>query len=224
MKITAYKIYDQPYEIVPAPRTRDWMDETAGFAYRCLPMTVANQMGWIIPCPVDFTVTWDGRNTQDAITVESGGTPYISSHFGFGILTFSIPYIFRTPPGWGLIVRGAPNYIIPGVHPLDGYVETDWSTSSFTMNWKITEENRLIEVKQGTPICFLQPYKIADLSEFETEYAPITSNTDLNEQYMYWARSRSAFNARPDRAAHEWQKDYFKEMNVPKVKLDTFKG
>lgn len=224
MKLIAYRVYDLPaFEVVPAPRTRDWMDATAGFAYRCLPMAVANQMGWVIPCPIDFTVTWDGRNDQSALTVEAGGSTYISSYFGFAILTFNIPFIFRTPPGYGLIVRGAPNYVIPGVHPLDGFVETDWSTATFTMNWKITEANRLIEVQQGTPICMLQPYRIGDLAEFETEYAQLASNPELHEAYHSWASSRNTFNARPDRAAHEWQKDYFKEMNVPKLQLDTFK-
>lgn len=222
MKLIAYKIYDQPFTIEPASLKRDWMDATNGFAYRCLPMTIANQMGWVIPCPFDFTVNWDGRDSIDALTVKCE-VSYITSHFGFGILTFSIPFIFRTPPGWGLMVRGLPNYIIPGIHPLEGYVETDWSTSTFTMNWKITEANRLIQVEKGTPICLLQPYKISDLETFEPETTPITSNAELYEAYQHWSRSRNEFNAKPDRKAHEWQKDYFHNMNLPKLKLATFK-
>lgn len=224
MKFTAYKMYDAPYQIVPAPRTRDWMDETGGFAYRCLPMAVANQMGWIVPTPYDFTVNWDGGNSQDSISVICDGIPgYIKSHFGFGILTFSIPYVFRTPLGYGLIVRGAPNHIIPGVHPLDGYVETDWSVSTFTMNWKITEKDRQIHVKQGTPICMLQPFDLGALCSFEPSIQPIESDADLQEAYREWAVSRNAFNARTDRTAQEWQKDYFNGMHIPKVSLPPFK-
>jgi hypothetical protein len=32
-----------------------------------------------------------------------------SSHFGFGILTFHLGWLFRTSPGWGIWARGLPN-------------------------------------------------------------------------------------------------------------------
>lgn len=35
--------------IYAAPRKREWMDGTdAAYAYRCLPLLMANQAGWII--------------------------------------------------------------------------------------------------------------------------------------------------------------------------------
>lgn len=221
MKFIAYKLYDEPFEIVPASRKRDWMDETNGFAYRCLPMTVANQMGWIIPCPFDFTVYWDGSNSMEALTVKCESS-YVSSHFGFGILTFSIPFVFRTPPGWGLTVRGAPNYVIPGVFPLEGFVETDWNPTTFTMNWKITEKEKTIHVEKGTPICILQPYKADELEVFQTETVPIVDNTELHQAYLAWSISRNQFNAKSDRKAQEWQKDYFNNMQLPKLQLKPF--
>ena len=40
---------------------RDWMDATPGrFAYRCLPLTIANQTGLWIMNPVGFTANWRG--------------------------------------------------------------------------------------------------------------------------------------------------------------------
>ncbi|HMZ02762.1 MAG TPA: DUF6065 family protein, partial [Burkholderiaceae bacterium] len=59
----------------------------------------------------------------------------ITSHFGSGILTFSLPYLFRTSPGYGMLVRGPTNCAKDGAAPLDGIVETDWAPYSFTMNW-----------------------------------------------------------------------------------------
>lgn len=39
MKLVAYILEDQPFEIRPAPLERDWMDKTdQRFAYRCLPL------------------------------------------------------------------------------------------------------------------------------------------------------------------------------------------
>ena len=39
--------------IRPAEPTREWMDRTRlSFAYRCLPLNIANAHGWEILCPV----------------------------------------------------------------------------------------------------------------------------------------------------------------------------
>src|SRR5205085_5948661 len=41
---------------------REWMDETPGkYAYRCLPLTIANQTGWWVNNPVGFTAEWNGQ-------------------------------------------------------------------------------------------------------------------------------------------------------------------
>jgi len=48
------------------------MDQTPGrFAYRCLPLTNANSHGWEMLCPADFTVTWNGGDGVDDVTVTS---------------------------------------------------------------------------------------------------------------------------------------------------------
>lgn len=224
MKLTAYRLNNAPFTIEPANRQREWMDK-APFSYRCLPMTVANQMGWVIPAPCDFSFSWDGRESIDAVKVtvsDPGLKGYITSHFGFGILTFSLPFLFQTEPGYGLIVRGATNYVIPSVQPLDGFVETEWSPSTFTMNWLITDKNMLISVEKGEPICMILPYQLAPLEQFEPEIEPIENNPELHAAFQKWANSRSQFNARPDRQPHEWQKDYFQAMQLPKLHVKPF--
>src|ERR1041384_6747417 len=46
-----------------APWQRDWMNETYNkFAYRCLPLTIANQTGWWVYNPVGFTAVWNSKN------------------------------------------------------------------------------------------------------------------------------------------------------------------
>ena len=48
---------------------RDWMDATPSrFAYRCLPLTIANQTGFWIKNPVGFTATWRGPKRPEAST------------------------------------------------------------------------------------------------------------------------------------------------------------
>jgi hypothetical protein len=56
MRLICYPTSGEPPKLIPAPFERDWMDRTrAGFAYRCLPLNIANAHGWLILNPVPFT-------------------------------------------------------------------------------------------------------------------------------------------------------------------------
>ena len=101
--------------IRPAPATRAWMDATPeSFAYRCLPLNIANAHGWEILSPCGFEAVWNGGPEPDGghrSRLDAGADPERApvSLFGQGILTFHIEGIFRTPPGWNLWVGGSPN-------------------------------------------------------------------------------------------------------------------
>jgi hypothetical protein len=239
MELIAYQIHEVPeFKLEPAANTRAWMDATEGrFAYRCLPLVMANQFGWIIRCPLTFEVYWNGDDVPGRGLVFNFDDPdnylcsYIQDHFGDGILTFSVPYLFRTEPDYGLIVRGPTNAWVPGAAPLDGFVETDWLESSFTMNWKIVEPNRVVRFDKGFPICMVQPYPKALLEGTTTRLVPLEANPELKANHDKWANSRDSFNRNPERKASEWQKDYFQgktqagdrvEGHLTRLKLGTF--
>src|SRR3546814_6826095 len=79
-----------------------WMDYTPGrFAYRCLPLVIANQHGWDVLSPASFAARWRGGVGQDEIELVFAGDPdsHVSTHFGSGIVTFSLGHLFRTSPG-----------------------------------------------------------------------------------------------------------------------------
>ena len=60
-KLVCYQINDEAPTIVPGRSERAWMDATGQhFAYRCLPLTIANSMGWEILCPIGVTAGWNG--------------------------------------------------------------------------------------------------------------------------------------------------------------------
>src|SRR5580692_2660973 len=130
--LTAFRIpdhYSSFLKIVPAPVDRHWMDfTTRGWANRCLPLRVANQAGWHILNNFDFEAEWGGKDELASVRIsfKSGNSSqFVKSSFGFGILTWYLPYVFRTPPGYNLLVRGPANYFKDGIAPLDGLVETD---------------------------------------------------------------------------------------------------
>ena len=110
MRLICYQTSGEPPRIRVAPVERDWMDQTAqGFAYRCLPLNIANTHGWLLLNTVPFVAQWDGSPGLDAVSLcaAAAGTPLLaSSHFGSGVLTFNVNALFRTEPGYDLMVTG----------------------------------------------------------------------------------------------------------------------
>src|ERR1017187_4152796 len=116
MKLTAYVVDGHTVDIRPAPADREWMDNIdQRFAYRCLPLSIANAHGWEILCTAGFTAVWDGGRALDAVTVtpDDGGIAPALGHFGFGVLTFHVPCLFRTEAGVAPVWCG-------GLYPPEG--------------------------------------------------------------------------------------------------------
>ena len=197
--LTAYRIHQIARgsfpTIKPAPADRWWMDVTfTGWPNRCLPLRLANQFGWCILNGQGFEAQWNGSNGLDSIRfLNPDGRPfYVRSMFGGGILTWVIPYLFRTPPGWQLLVRGPINSLKDGVGPLEGLVETDWSTSNFTMNWRFTRPGKRIKFEKEEPVATIIPVRLGDMEAFAAEVRNIESDPALNHEFQTWLESRVA--------------------------------
>jgi hypothetical protein len=208
--------------IRPAEATRPWMDATnESFAYRCLPLNIANAHGWEVLCPCDFKAYWRGGSDKSEVVIRTGAGIKVSdlpvSIFGHGVLTFHIFGIFRTPPGWNLFVTGSPNESREGIAPLSGVIETDWSPYTFTMNWRFLRRNHWVSFRRGEPICFLFPVQRHVLEQFTPRYQPMTD--DLRQQFEAWSKSRDAFrlemeNNPPVAPSDKWQKRYYRGIDM----------
>ena len=199
MQLECYKIYDVAPEIVPGRSNRDWMDAFPDRQpYRCLPLSMANSTGWEILCPMDLKIIWNGGPGKDDLSFKTRGDPraipsFADSHFQRGIVTFHTGHLFRTPPGWGLMTMGAPNFFKDGIAPLTGLVETDWLPFPFTMNWQMTRPGEVI-FKKGEPFCFIVPIEHGKLEEIQPERKLLSTNPDLEKEFHGWAESRGNFN------------------------------
>jgi len=216
MKLTAYVIDGHTIDIRPAPVERDWMDNTGSrYAYRCLPLSIANAHGWEILCAASFTAVWDGGRGLDAvkITPGSGGVAPALSHFGSGVLTFHVPCLFRTEAGFDLMVGGPINRPKDAIAPLSGIIEADWSPYSFTMNWLFTRPQVVVHFEKGEPFCHFMPVRRGEIEAIEPELRLLSENVELKQQHEAWMASRSQFLndlKRPDSEARteKWQKRY----------------
>ncbi len=208
--------------IVPASKAREWMSGVGRFSKRCLPMTVANQAGWLLLNPHRFSAVWDGGDQTSAIKIEYEGVPRpepVRSDFGLGVLTWGVPYLFRTSRGYNLLARGPSNMPKDGIAPLEGLVETDWSVATFTMNWKFTRPNLVVTFEADEPFCMVVPQRRGSLEDFQPAIRPLSDDRELYEEAKLWSKSRHEQQVRkflaeqvPGRTADRdsWQKHYFK--------------
>jgi Family of unknown function (DUF6065) len=217
LELTAYALHaEPPMRIVPAPGTREWMDATPSrFAYRCLPLLIANQGGWLVLNAHPFQATWDGSAELSGVVIDPLGDtfPSATSHFGSGIVTWSLPYLFRTPPGYNLLVRGPANWPKDGACALEGIVEADWSPATFTVNWKLTRPELPVVFERDEPICMVLPQRRGELESFKPTVRSLFRAPALAASHARWSLSRSTFlrelqEAGSDAQHRGWQRDY----------------
>ncbi|MFT6428346.1 MAG: hypothetical protein ACJAVC_001629, partial [Brevundimonas sp.] len=139
---------------------------------------------------------------------------FVTSHFSRGVLTMHPQYLFRTPPGWGMMCSGSPNHVKDGIQPLVGLIETDWLPFPFTMNWIFTRPGR-ITFEKGEPFCFINLIEHKKVEQFQPIIRTLESNPVMKGQFEAWNRARTDFNQRlaggdPDAAKEAWQRYYFK--------------
>lgn len=209
--ILAYLIFtgDTRVRIEPSPRDRVWMDNTNGkYAYRCLPLTMANQHGWNVYPNEEISMVWDGRVDLDAIQIENNAG-IASSIFGYGIVTFHIMHLIKTPENYNTWVCGPPNHVIPGIQALNGVVETDWAPFTFTMNWQLTHPGQRVTFTKNDPICHFFPIQRQAVEQFELVVDNLENNPVLHEQHTQFSNQRSNFYQTDEYKQGKWQKHYF---------------
>lgn len=221
--LTALAFGEGDVDIVPAERRRDWMDDAhERWPNRCLPLLMASEAGWVLLNRTPFSVVWTGEEDPAAVRVEfeeEEPRPGVHSHFGHGVVTFDVPYLFRTAPGWNLLVRGPANLPKDGIWPLEGLVETDWAVANFTMNWKLTRPGHPVEFARDEPFCMILPQRRGELEAFRPEIRPLDSDTRTAEKFRTFSERRhlmqvnkflSTYVPELGRYKRDWERDYYK--------------
>jgi hypothetical protein len=224
-ELIAFTLGSGPWpRLATASRWRTWMNETdERWANRCLPLLIANESGWVLLNPEAFEATWSGGDDTAAVTIvfDRDDVPVSrpESHFGYGIVTWMIPYLFRTPPGFNLLVRGPANYPKDGACALEGVVETDWAVATFTMNWKLTRPGQVVRFEAEEPFCMVIPQRRGELESFSPSVRSITSDEEAWQGAESYAESRHDLSVRKFLAQYAdsfegdklaWEGDYFR--------------
>jgi hypothetical protein len=175
LTLTAY-YFDEPpgMAIVPAARPSDLPPDE----HRTGPL-LAGEAGWLLLNERRFTAEWSGGDRPDALVIRYEGERPAGraiSDAGQGTLTFVITYVFRTPPGFDLLVRGPANRPRDGIAPFETRVATDRPTSPFAMNWRFTRPGT-VTFEAGDPFCMIVPQRRDELERFRAVVRPADEET-----------------------------------------------
>jgi hypothetical protein len=172
--------------LLPSPKKRDWFNS---HFYRCLPLTIGNQYGFIVKTEFPFAYEWDGGDSPDAVKLyfpkeTDSFYPRIETHFGHGIISINPPWILRTPPNVNLMTINPPNYVIPNITVMTGVVETDNLRRNFLFNLKIQVPNMRIELPAGTPLAAFIPIPRFYVDKFNLVLASDLFDKDVIEEEL----------------------------------------
>ncbi len=106
------------------------------------------------------------------------------------VVTWELPFLFKTPARYGLVVTGPANHDRAHITPLDGFIRTDWLPFPFTMNWRITSPDITIRFAEGEPIARIFPYPLELLEEARVELHDLSENPKFEQQFRQWGEKR----------------------------------
>jgi hypothetical protein len=196
-EITVYRIREsETFSIVPLNVKRKWMDKSyKKYAYKCLPLNIANQYGFAVISPADFTVDWWGGQERGNVDVhvKSENDEIKNSfhtYFGEGTFTLHVDFVIKTPEGFSTYIRGVPNESRKGIKPLDAIVETDWLPFTFTYNFLITEPGSY-EFKKGEPLFVFFPIERNTVENFAIKTKSINDSDEFLTAFRHYQDARN---------------------------------
>jgi hypothetical protein len=187
----SFKVYRHPdYEtdFFTLTVNRDWMDESIDkHAYKCLPVTLANCLGWSFSLPEDISFILHSSTGHVEIL---SGHKYSSVDRTNGTISFISGITIRSEKPQSLLIMPVPNQFIDGVSPFTSVVNTSVLKAPIPSAWKITRYDQAITIKSGTPITAIIPISLTDLEDTCFE---LMDDKLEDEHYKYIAEYREKF-------------------------------
>lgn len=170
MKVFVDKQIGHPVKIEQTKIQRDWMDATDNkHAYKCLPVSQANTIGWSVSFLHDIEFIWDGiSDTSDShvtILKDKGNVAYTTR--ANATISFQSGLYFKTEQDMSILSISPPNYFIDGASAFTSIISTSFFPDSYPIAWRITKPNTPILIPAGMPVATLIPISVASLCDVE---------------------------------------------------------
>ncbi len=205
--------FDKTLLPVPATRHKDWWEhrkDTQDHARHCLPLTMANSLGYYILSPGTFMVSWDGDREKKATVqpIERSSHYEVDNHAAFASFTVQAKFIPVTDdPGEFVYVKGIPNELGLPYVCMEACIEAWWNVGNFGIVYLLNQPGQFI-IYMGQPIAQIFLYRgIAGAAEMEVTSGLPTGNAE-------WLHKRNRPGYRKDY-------DYMKGLKASGEKIPT---
>lgn len=166
-EVNVYKLDDirPTAKIRPMSVKRDWIDPDTqhGYAYSCFPLVLANTMGYEIYFDEDIEFIWDGTKDSDSTKVLLGKEICYFDR-GFATIGLFTNLVFKSNETTSLLSGPIPNQFIDGIQGYSAIISTSIFGGALNIVLRITQPNKKILIKAGTPIGFVLPISISDIN------------------------------------------------------------
>lgn len=167
MKLYLFRDFDRRFLPIPAARVKDWWQndgKTRNHARHCLPLAMANSLGFYVLSPAGFRVRWDGDLSSNAeIDVlertTHGDVDNHAAHGSFAIQPGFVPV--TKAPGDFLYVKGVPNERCLPYACMEAVIEAWWNPGNFGLVFLLNQPGEF-EIKMGQPIAQLFVFRAAE--------------------------------------------------------------
>jgi len=205
--------FDKSLVPIKATRNKKWFEDnraTKNHARHCLPLIMANSLGYYIRSPGTFRVTWDGDKHRRAVIhhIEKSSHYDVDDHASFGGFTVQAKFIPVTDdPGDFVYVKGIPNERCTPFSCMEAVIEAWWNVGHFGLVF-ILNQPCDFTVYMGQPIAQIFLYR-GSAGAAEMQF--IDGYPAGHEE---WRRKRN----RPD---YKKDLDYFKGLTPGGAKIPT---
>lgn len=177
-----YKMSKRTALLSPLTAKREWADDLPyEHVYKCFPLTLANQFGWGISFPEDISFKWNGKWNAENNNIEVfSGSRWVNFDRGWGIVSFNTGLIFKTDSNLTMLGYPVPNNFIDGFQIFTYLISTSFFQKPWQLAGKITDPNKIITIKAGTPVGAIMPVPLSDINNSQAIERPIE---DLSLDY-----------------------------------------
>jgi hypothetical protein len=167
--IVVYRGDKNSAEINQVSIKREWMDQTDNkHAYQCMPVSLANTLGWAISFPEDISFIWDGIcDTSDTHIKIIKGHKYCSTARANATVSFNTYLTFKTSENITTLVMPVPNQFNENAQCFTTLITTSFYKSMIPIAWKVLKPNIEINIPAGQPVAVIIPISLTELQNFE---------------------------------------------------------
>lgn len=167
LEIEIYQSGNAHINFSTLPPNRDWMDKTfEKHAYRCLPVSLSNTLGWTFSFPEDISFIWDGNDSSEQGHVKVlSGERFVSTNRANATISFETGLWLRTKESVSVLLMPVPNQFIDGVQGFTTIINTSVLSPPIPYAWKITKANEVITIPAHTPIVSILPINLKSIQD-----------------------------------------------------------